>query len=121
MLIDYIENGRKQEYILKSPAQEGSVAMSGRCMHVCVWLHEFVTSKKTLSEFLNTLFQFQKALKNKLPAPRGAGALNYKVELPGNRKRPTLLEGRLYEDGERRQSFDDHDWADLGGQRCNYR
>lgn len=56
---------------------------------MCAWVDEFVTgTKKSLSEFLKTLFQFQKELQNKLPALREAGPLNYKVELLGNPKDP---------------------------------
>ncbi len=101
-LIDCIENGRKQEYISKSQAQEVSEATSGRCMPVCVCARvcvcvcvygcmNLLQAERPFSEFLNTLFQFQKELQNKLPALRGAGALNYKVELPGNPKDPLYL------------------------------
>lgn len=41
-------------------------------------------AKRPLSEFLNTLFKFQKELQNKLPALGGATKSNYKVKLPGN-------------------------------------
>lgn len=48
-------------------------------------------AKRPFSEFLNTLFQFQKELQNKLPVLRGAEALNYKAEFPGNPKGPLSL------------------------------
>ena len=61
-------------------------------MRVCVYgCMNLLQAKRAFSEFLNTLFQFQKELQNKLPALRGAGALNYKVEFPGNPKDPLYL------------------------------
>lgn len=82
--------------------------MSGRCMSVsvsvcaCAWI--CYGHKKKGDLFLNTLFQFQKELQNKLPARRGWGAANYKVELPGNWK-DTSHEGRRYGEGERRELY----------------
>lgn len=69
------------------------------CVCVCVRMNLLRPQKKG-DLFLNTLFQFQKELQNKLPTRGGWGAANYKVELPGNWK-DTSHEGRLYGEGER--------------------
>lgn len=54
-------------------------------MCVCGFMN-LLQAKGPFPEFLNTLFQFQKELQNKLPVLSGAEALNYKAELPSTKK-----------------------------------
>lgn len=56
-----------------------------------------MNSIQAFSEFLNTLFQFQKELRNKLPALRGKerGQRSTKPSSLATPQIPTLLQGRL--------------------------